>query len=265
MAANHLKKHSPYKFRVKPLICTFELLNYFNCMPNLFVIIVEPAREENVGAAARAMKTMGFENLYLVNPKCKYLGEKSIATAHASRDILENASIFTSLQQAIEGMDLVIASTAKKRTVYEDNHAVEQLPSIILAKGDLLQKVAVVFGREESGLSNEELSLCHLFSSIPMVRPYPSLNLSQAIMVYCTYLSRFNFPHEKQATSMPPASELPVVRQKAQQILDDVGILPSNNIYARVMERLMMLDKDDTNLFHSFCKYYLMKYHGRKK
>jgi tRNA/rRNA methyltransferase len=142
---------------------------------------------------------------------------------------------------------------------------VEQLPGIIIAKEQTIETVAIVFGREESGLSNEELSLCHLFSNIPMVATYPSLNLSQAVMVYCTYLSKINFSHTREEGIVPPVSELQIVRQKAKQILDDVGILPSNNIYGRIMERLMMLDKDDTNLFHSFAKYYLMKYHDRKK
>ncbi|MFO7978380.1 MAG: tRNA/rRNA methyltransferase [Bacteroidales bacterium] len=234
-------------------------------MPELIFIIVEPAREENVGASARAMKTMGLKQLRLVRPKCNPLGTRALATAHASADILENALVLDSFQQAIEGIDLVIASTAKKRTVYEDHHKVEDLPGIILAKGDSISTVAIVFGREESGLTNDELSFCHLFSNIPMAADYPSLNLGQAVMVYAAYLSKLTLEKKETAVMSPPVAELSVVREKAHQVLDDVGLQPSDTVYPRIMERLMLLNKDEVNLFHTFCKAYLLKYHGRIK
>lgn len=234
-------------------------------MPELIFIIVEPAREENVGASARAMKTMGIEQLRLVRPKCKLMGPRSVATAHASVDILENAKIFDTFQEAIEGIDLVIASTAKKRTVYEDHHPAEDIPGIIISKGDTIASAGIVFGREESGLTNEELSHCHLFTNIPMANDYPSLNLGQAVMVYSAYLSKISLIPKDDSKSKPPAPELSVVRNKALQVLGDVGLAPQSIISVRIMERLMLMNKDEVNLFHSFCKYYLYKYHGRIK
>jgi tRNA/rRNA methyltransferase len=234
-------------------------------MSEIIYIIVEPAREENVGAAARAMKTMGISQLRLVNPQCNHMGERALATAHASHDILENAQLLPAFEAAIKDMDLVIGSTAKKRNVYEDYHPVEDIPGIILGKGDTIARVAVVFGREESGLTNDELGQCHLLSTIPMYRKYPSLNLGQAVMVYSAYLSQVTLSWKRKTVRQPVEPELPVVREKARQVLEDVGLLPENNIYPRIMERLMLMQKDDINLFHSFCKFYLKKYHGRVK
>jgi tRNA/rRNA methyltransferase len=234
-------------------------------LPELIFILCEPAREENIGASARALKTMGIDKLYLVNPIANHQGEKARATAHGSIDILESAKVFSHLAAAIEGIDLVIGSTAKKRNVAETYFEAESLPDLILGKGDL-QNAAIVFGGEESGLSNEQLALCHIRSTIPMANKYPSLNLAQSVMVYATYLSKLTLrPRSKKKERKPVEAEFPIIREKAKQILADVNMKPDNLIYPRIMERLMLLEKDDINLFHSFAKYYLKKYHGRLK
>jgi tRNA/rRNA methyltransferase len=234
-------------------------------LPELIFILCNPAREENIGAAARALKTMGISEMNLVNPIADHLGEKSRATAHGSTDILEAVKVFPDLTSAIEGVDLVIGSTAKKRNVAETYFEAEALPDLITAKGDLLN-VAIVFGGEESGLSNEQLALCHIRSTIPMANKYPSLNLAQSVMVYATYLSKLTLrPRSKKKERKPVDAELPIIREKAKQLLADVNMKPDNLIYPRIMERLMLLEKDDINLFHSFAKYYLKKYHGRLK
>ncbi len=228
-------------------------------------MLVNPAREENIGAAARALKTMGIFHLLLVAPMANHLGERARATAHASHDILESAVVFDTLQEAISRFDLVIGSTAKNRNVAETYHPVENLAEIITAKGNTINQVAIVFGGEESGLSNEQLALCHVLSTVPMYSKYPSLNLAQSVMVYASHLSRLTLNRETITEQMPVESELPVVRDKARQILADVEMQPGNIIYTRIMERLMIMNKDDINLFHSFCKFYLKKYHGRVK
>jgi tRNA/rRNA methyltransferase len=234
-------------------------------LPEITFILVNPAREENIGAAARAIKTMGIFNLSLVAPLADHLGEKSKATAHASHDILDNAKIFLSLSDAIKEIDLVIGSTAKKRSIAQTYHPVEDLPQIIEAKGDTIDQIGIVFGGEESGLNNDQLAQCDMLSTIPMFRKYPSLNLAQSVMVYATYLSKLTLNIKKKSTQKPVKPELPIIKEKAAQILADVNMKPDNLIYPRIMERLMLLDKDDINLFHSFSKYYLKKYHGRLK
>jgi tRNA/rRNA methyltransferase len=228
-------------------------------------ILVSPARQENVGAAARAMKTMNIGQMRLVAPMCDHLGERARATAHASLDILESALVFDSLSEARRDISLVIGSAAKRRTVGEDVHAVGDLVNIICSKGETVQSVGVVFGGEESGLGNKDLLQCDMLSTIPMHRKYPSLNLGQAVMVYATYLSPITLTYTSKERISASVDQLPFVREKALQVLSDVGIDPDGIIHRRIIERLMLLGQDDMNLFHTFCKFYLKKYHGRIK
>lgn len=228
-------------------------------------ILVEPAREENVGAAARAMKTMHIGSLRLVRPMCNHLGERARATAHASEDILEAATVYQDLSAARHDVSLLIGSAAKRRRVGEDILPVDSLATLIAGKGEFVDRVGVVFGGEESGLSNQDLLQCDLLSTIPMYRKYPSLNLGQAVMVYATYLSKLTLSYSHRRKQAPDDEKLPFVREKALQVLADVHIDPDGIIHRRIMERIMMLNSDDMNLFHSFCKYYLKKYHGRVK
>lgn len=228
-------------------------------------ILSSPAREENVGAAARAIKTMGIHKLRLVNPQCDHMGERSRATAHGSLDVLEAAESFESLSDATADISLLIGTAAKKRNIREDRHPVEELPAILLAKGNSIGRLGVVFGGEESGLSNQELDQCHLLSTIPMAARYPSLNLGQAVMVYAATLSKLTLNHAPKKQHPATSDELMIVREKAMQVLADVNIPENHIIHRRIMERLMLLDVDDMHLFHSFCKFYLKKYHGRVK
>ncbi len=228
-------------------------------------ILSSPARQENVGAAARAIKTMGISGLRLVNPLCDHLGERARATAHGSLDILEGITVYANLKHAVEDLSLLVGSAAKKRNIREDRHPVGELPGMLLKKGGMLNKVGILFGGEESGLSNEELDHCDLLTTIPMVRKYPSLNLGQAVMVYAATLSQITLSHAPRIRSETTEDELMVVRRKAREIMADVHLAEDNIIHRRIMERLMMLDQDDMHLFHSFCKFYLKKYHDRAK
>ncbi len=232
---------------------------------DIFFILSSPARQENIGAAARAIKTMGISGLRLVNPLCDHLGERARATAHGSIDVLEAAAVYGSLEEAKADLSLLVGSAAKKRNIREDRHPVGALPDMLLAKGTMLNKVGIAFGGEESGLSNRELDLCHLLTTIPMANKYPSLNLAQAVMVYAATLSAINVPVASKQQRPTFKEELSVVREKALQVLADVNIPEGHIIHRRIMERLMMLGKDDMHLFHSFCKFYLKKYHGRVK
>ena len=105
-------------------------------------ILVEPAVPENVGAAARAVKTMGFTDLRLVNP-CDHLGTKAKMLAHASHEILENAKIFNSLADAINDLDFVIATTAKQRWVKLDIIPSNELSKFIEEKENLKKELKI--------------------------------------------------------------------------------------------------------------------------
>ena len=228
---------------------------------NIHFILVEPAVPENVGASARAIKTMGFSSLRLVNP-CDHLSDKARWLAHGSNEILEGAQVYHNLKEASHDMDLLIGTTANtKRSSKQDFHSSRELPAIISRKAASLKNIGIVFGREESGLTNEELQLCQLASSIPLAAPYPSVNLSQAVMLYAYDLSTlqsFSQAATEEAESLPEASYA-ALRQKVESLLQ-LTELDQNPVKAnRIRERMALINQTDLNLLHSACSALLEK------
>ncbi|MEE4196342.1 MAG: tRNA/rRNA methyltransferase [Bacteroidales bacterium] len=213
-------------------------------------ILVEPAVPENIGAAARAMKTMGFSVLRLVNTK-EHLNEKAGWVAHASGEILDKAEVFPSLREAVKDMDWIIGTTAKKRRVNEDYYPIDTINKLIEAKASSIQNVALVFGREESGLTNDELKLCDVVTTIPMKTSYPSLNLAQSVMIYAYNLSRLNFDKKEMPDQKVDQAELITLKNKTKDLLATIGFKEDSAIYNRIMERLMILGETDIHLLLS--------------
>lgn len=147
-------------------------------LQNIRIVLVETSHSGNIGSAARAMKTMGLSNLYLVSPKS--VDEQSIALAAGADDVVRNAHIVDTFEQAIEDCSLVIGTSARLRhlqsTLIEPRECAE--------KASIHQgQVAVVFGRERVGLTNEELLKCHYHLNIPANPEYSSLNLAMAVQL----------------------------------------------------------------------------------
>ncbi len=145
------------------------------------IVLVETSHPGNIGATARAMKVMGLSRLYLVAPQ-QFPSSRATALATSADDLLEHAVVVDTLEEAIGDCALVLGATARPRTlplpVVDPRTAAERV--IVEARSD---QVAVVFGREKSGLTNEETQLCHQLVSIPTSRDYQSLNLAQAVQV----------------------------------------------------------------------------------
>jgi tRNA/rRNA methyltransferase len=219
----------------------------------IIFILVEPAVPGNIGAAARAIKTMGFAKLFLVN---SYQHEQKEAEwmAHGSKDILDQISVFPSLKMALEKVDFALATTAKARSVAEDILSSQNLVPFFTAKGSAIQKLGIVFGREESGLTNEEIDLCDLTSSITLKTQYPSLNLAQAVMIYAYELSKLQTKLTPTATgTITNNSSWASLKIKVENILLNAGFKNGSNIWGRIFERMAQLDETDINLMHSVC------------
>ena len=147
-------------------------------LQNIRIVLVETSHSGNIGSAARAMKTMGLSNLYLVSPKS--VDEQSIALAAGADDVMRNAHIVDTFEQAIEDCSLVIGTSARLR------HLQSTLidPRKCAEKASAHQgQVAIVFGRERVGLTNEELLKCHYHLNIPANPEYSSLNLAMAVQL----------------------------------------------------------------------------------
>ena len=152
-----------------------------NLLNSVKVVLVGTTHPGNIGATARAMKNMGILDLALVEPK-EFPSDVATFRSKAAKDILEKASVHTSLEEAISECELVVGTSARGRTVpwpvLNPREAAEEMH-----KSSLNGKVAIVFGREDRGLTNEELGLCNFHVHIPSDPKYSSLNLSQAVQI----------------------------------------------------------------------------------
>jgi tRNA/rRNA methyltransferase len=221
-------------------------------MTQIHFILVEPAVPENVGFSVRALKTMGFDSFRLVNP-CDHLSKPARKTAYASHDLLESTKVFENFEESISDLDLTIATTAKQRTSRVDVLHPDQLPQLIKSKGSFADNIGVIFGREESGLTTEEINKCDVVSTIPLKTSYPSLNLAQSVLLYAYELSSFN------RSEIIPRNEAEDVvsdrlRNKAIDTLEWLELTKQPSLYQRILDRIMLLDEDDTHLLLSTIK-----------
>lgn len=167
------------------------------------IVLVEPSHPGNIGAAARAVKTMGIARLFLVRPKM-LPDEQSDAMAAGASDVLAKALICAHLDDALAGTVLAIAMTARRRDLSHLSMDARQAATQALAdarEGD----VALVFGTEMSGLSNEDVLKCQRIAHIPVAADFSSLNLAAAVQVVCYELRMASGLAE-----LPGGSEFPL-------------------------------------------------------
>ncbi len=157
-------------------------------MDNVRIVLVNSTHPGNIGAAARAMKTMGLRRLYLVNP-AQFPSAEATARASGADDVLTGATVCGSLAEAIAGCTLVLGTSARQRSLAWPELSVADAATEAAREADGRQ-VAVLFGRERYGLTNDELKTCHYLVYIPTHDAYASLNLAQAVQVVAYELSR---------------------------------------------------------------------------
>lgn len=144
------------------------------------IVLVNPSHPGNIGATARAMKTMGLSSLYLVAPACFPHQEATVRAAGAD-DILANAVVVDTLGAAVADCRLVFGTSARSRSLPWPCCTPRECAERVVRAAHC--SVAIVFGRESRGLSNEELALCHYHVHIPAVEAFSSLNLASAVQV----------------------------------------------------------------------------------
>lgn len=195
---------------------------------NVHFILVEPAYPGNIGAAARAINTMGFNHLVLVNP-CDYLDGEARALAHASGHILEQASVFPNLEAALQDIDFAIATTQRERGYHLPFFTPDQVAGKVM-EISAVHRIAIVFGREKNGLSNDEIRLCDIISTAPAVRQHPSLNLAQTVMLYAYELFRHESSTEKHYQwTLANRQEVEAVYGHLESSLRAIGFVPRDN------------------------------------
>lgn len=154
-----------------------------NLADNIKIVLVNTSHPGNIGAAARAMKNMTLSELTLVSPE-EFPSGVAVGRAASAVDILEQATVVDSLQEAIADCSLVIGTSARSRSIPWPMLTPRECGEKAVTEA-ARHRVALVFGREDSGLNNDELQLCHYHVQIPANENYSSLNLAAAVMVLC--------------------------------------------------------------------------------
>ena len=173
-----------------------------DALARLRVVLAQTSHPGNIGAAARAMKTMGLADLALVRPR-HFPDPEATAMAAGGADLLERAGVHATLAAALAGCAFAVGFCARRRDLAQPVRSLrEAAPDIVAATAR--GRVALVFGNETSGLSNEELARCQAFVSIPANPAYSSLNLAAAVQLACYEVSL-----AAQAHALPAARERP--------------------------------------------------------
>lgn len=212
------------------------------------LILVSPARAENIGAAARAMKTMGFSEMRIVASDA-WQDPVARRVAHGAGEILDNLQTFETLKDALADIDFSVATTARSRAKFRYYATPQQVEAQLLEKRQWVSSMALVFGREESGLTNEELEQVDLLTGIPMAQDYPSLNLGQAVMVFCYQLSALN---RVAPAAAPPADarQLDALRQRFERLLQTLEVSDDRKMADWIDQRIGLLEQRDSAMLH---------------
>lgn len=211
-------------------------------MSEITIILVEPSHPGNIGGVARAMKNMGLSALTLVSP-LRFPDMEATIRASGADDLLEKARIVPTLSAAITESHVVFGTSARDRRVAQPVLSPrETADKISLEEG---KNCAIVFGRESSGLTNEELALCHYHVHIPTVSDFSSLNLAAAVQViaYELFISSGVFSERaipEDVESPATAGELNGFIENLRNIMIDVEFLNPKQP-KKLMQRLQRL------------------------
>jgi tRNA/rRNA methyltransferase len=184
------------------------------------------------------MKNMGLGRLVVVNGCCPLLAS-AYKLASGAEDILERAEEFPTLREAVSGMGCVVGMTSRSGKERGPDFTPEAMAKKLIPLSEK-NRIGVVFGSEKEGLTNEELSLCHLYGRIPSAESFPSLNLAQAVMVVSYALFRASTEIAEKGRPLAPAEEVERMFEHMEKILLRVGFLDPNNPrrIMRVLRRL---------------------------
>jgi TrmH family RNA methyltransferase len=236
---------------------------------NVRIVLVEPTHPGNIGATARAMKNMSLQRLVLVNP-LRFPHAEATARAAGADDILYRARIVDGFDDALDGCRIIVGASARRRGLSAPELDPREC-AVQVARYSASSEVALVFGRESSGLTNDETDRCNLLVHIPTNPEHGSLNLAAAVLVIAYELrmhgltvTRENAPADEHAPA--PAEEMARFYAHLEQVLLETGFLnPANPRH--LMRRLRRLfnrarpDQNEVNILRGM----LSSVQGRKK
>lgn len=204
---------------------------------NIRIVLVETFHPGNIGAAARALKNMGLGQLWLVNPR-EFPSDEASSRAAGAKDLLDNAKVVATLEEAIADCQLVVGTSARERTFdlpLQDLEIAAQQIHTESHSGE----IAIIFGRETMGLNNKEMLMCNRHLFIDANPDYPVLNVSQAIQLVCYELRRASrlAPAKVEEAPYPRQQEMVLFFEHLERVLRRVSfIIPQHE--GRVLDKL---------------------------
>lgn len=236
-------------------------------LENIAIILVNTTHPGNIGGVARAMKNMGLSDLRLVEPKI-FPDEDAVARASGATDLLDSAGVFSSLVEALADCQLAVGTSARERHIPWPLINPRELAAIATPLPSS-QKIAIVFGREDRGLTNEELQLCHHHVNIPTNEVFSSLNIAAAVQVITYELRMAALGLAEQAErpqwgtewdiDLASHQELELLFEHLEKVLVDTEFLDPENPRQLMprMRRLFMRavpDKVEVNVLRGILK-----------
>jgi tRNA (cytidine32/uridine32-2'-O)-methyltransferase len=204
---------------------------------NIRIVLVETFHPGNIGAAARALKNMGLGQLWLVNPR-EFPSDEASSRAAGAKDLLDNAKVVATLEEAIADCQLVVGTSARERTFDLPLQDLESAAQQIHTESHS-GEIAIIFGRETMGLNNKEMLMCNRHLFIDANPDYPVLNVSQAIQLVCYELRRASrlAPANVEEAPYPRQQEMVLFFEHLERVLRRVSfIIPQHE--GRVLDKL---------------------------
>lgn len=198
-------------------------------MENISIVLYHPKFPGNIGSAARAMKNMGFSKLIVISDKEYELDKIKQMATHAAEDIVNSISWHKDINQALAETNYIVGTTARlgrnrKRSLFTPDKLAEQIEKL-----GPENKIAILFGPEDSGLQNNELRLCHAFVSIP-TSDFSSLNLAQAVMIISyTIFSKLSHEPKENLPKLATRQELDALFKHMQEVLVLISFMQKDN------------------------------------
>lgn len=232
--------------------------SHHSLFDQIYIVLIETSHTGNIGSAARAMKTMGLNNLRLVAP-LNAIDEQAISLAAGAKDVLDQAEIFTDFNQAVADCTLVIGTSARLRhlqaSLIEPNACGQKVCQHAQQGG----KIAVVFGRERVGLTNDELLKCHFHLHFPTNPDYGSLNLAMAVQLACYEIrmailqgveNNEKIANQSQSDDYPSQQNLEHFYQHTERLFTQLGFIRNDSVMRKIrrLYQRANLESNELNL-----------------
>lgn len=230
-----------------------------NVLDQIYVVLVETSHTGNIGSAARAMKTMGLQHLRLVAPK-QAIDEQAEALSAGAKDVLDSAEIFADFDSAIADCQLVIGTSARLRHL-QSSLIEPRACGKLAVKRAQSGKVAIIFGRERVGLTNDELLKCHYHLNFPTNPAYGSLNLAMAVQLASYEIRMAYLESEMQAeqnlqknaknaplSAYPSAESLEHFYRHTERLYTELGFIRNDSVMRKLRRLYQRADVENNEL-----------------